>query len=169
MEFARGWSRPLFLLMLLVPLQACREDETSGDDDTATTDDDDSAGPMPQHDFTAVVEVADGSEGTIILEFTPAWEDGVVRRFEVTAGSQATIDGLAHGPYGLLAWLDVDGDGEWDGIWEGDGEPTARLGLELPRNDLYLVVRSGVPVPILDGNPQWVDLYYRAWELVPWK
>jgi len=160
--------RGLAVLTLALSLLAtsCKDDEVTGDDDTgATDDDDDSAGPMPDHDFTAVVESADGAEGTIVLRFTPAWEKGSVREFEVAAGAPVTIDGLAPGPYGLLAWLDTDGDGEWDGIWEGDGEPAARLGLELPRNDLYLVVRSGVPSPILDGDPQWIDLYHRAWEL----
>ncbi len=163
-------SRLTFLFLwsiLALVLAACDEEAPPGDDDTsADDDDDDDDTDLPgDHDFTAVVETADGEPGTVVLEFTPAWSGGTVRRFEAEVGANITIDGLAHGPYGLLAWLDVDGDGAWDGVWEGDGEPTARLGLEIPRQDLQLVVRRGVPTPVLSDDPQWVDLYFAAWEL----
>ncbi len=154
-------------LLCALLLGACDGDDPPGDDDTThPDDDDDDITDLPgEHDFTALVETAEGELGTVVLEFTPAWAGGTVRRFEADAGSQVTIDGLAHGAYGLVAWLDADGDGVWDGVWEGDGEPTARMGVTIPREDLWLVLRRGTPTPVLEDDPDWVDLYHRAWEL----
>ncbi len=122
------------------------------------------ADPAVPVSFSAEIEVPDGGSGTVVLELTPAWDGGLPRRFEVEPGV-VSLTGLLPGDYGLRAWLDRDGDGAWDGIWEDGGEPTAVMGLHLPRTGLRLTLRTGVPEPILDGDPAWVDLYHAAWEM----
>jgi len=114
--------------------------------------------------FSAVIEVPDGETGTVILEFSPAWAGGEVRRIETEPGPVEVADLLA-GRYGLRAWLDRDGDGAWDGIWEDGGEPSALLGVTLPRGLLRLPLRTGVPEPVLEDDPAGVELYEVAWEL----
>ena len=110
-------------------------------------------------------EAVDGSTGGVILELTPVRVGGETVRFRAAVGEDVDIPELADGRYGLLAWLDEDEDDTWDGIWDGDGEPTARFGIELPRVGLTIVLRRGVPEPVLDANPDWLDLYGAAWEL----
>lgn len=117
--------------------------------------------------LSGAIEVRDGSEGAVVIELTEADGEGCGEplRFVVETGAFALPSAeVPEGRYGLLAWLDEDGDGRWDGIWEGSGEPAARLGLSLPREDLRLVLRRGVPEPVLDSAPEWVELYHRAWE-----
>ena len=115
--------------------------------------------------FTGEITARDGSTGSVVLLLTPVGpECGEPIRFELTTGV-FRIPELPDGRYGLHAWIDEDGDGLWDGIWEGSGEPAARMGIVLPRHDFQLLLRRGVPEPILDGDPHWVDLYHHAWEL----
>jgi len=133
-----------------------------GDDD----DDDDlgTADPGALVPFSAEIQVPGDEGGTVVLEFRPAWEGGEVRVVEAEPGLVEVTD-LLPGHYGLRAWLDRDGDGAWDGVWEDGGEPSAMLGLELPRGHLVLPLRSGVPEPLLTDDPEWVELYHVAWEL----
>ena len=104
-----------------------------GDDD----DDDDlgTADPGALVPFSAEIQVPGDEGGTVVLEFRPAWEGGEVRVVEAEPGLVEVTD-LLPGHYGLRAWLDRDGDGAWDGVWEDGGEPSAMLGLELPRGHL---------------------------------
>ena len=31
--------------------------------------------------------------------------------------------------------------------------------------DKYIYDRSALPQPVIEGHPEWVELYYKAWEL----
>ncbi len=155
-------------LLLALLLVGCPKEPDSppitddtGPDDTAPDTED--TGDPPAEGFTATTEVLDGSGGTIVLEFTAVEEGATTQRFEVTAGESFTTDQLSDGAYGLRAWLDEDGDGEWDGIWDGDGEPTALMGVTVPEGGLHIALRRGVPEPILDQDPELVELYHAAW------
>jgi hypothetical protein len=153
---------PLALLLLC----GCPKDPevTPPKDDTGAPDSavDDTGGPAPTG-FTATTEVLDGSSGTIILEFTPVIEDAAISSFTVSAGETFTTHDLGEGAYGLRAWLDEDGDGAWDGLWDGDGEPTALMGVTIPESGLHIALRRGVPTPFLDDDPELVELYDAAW------
>ena len=117
----------------------------------------------PSQGFTATTEVLDGSAGTIILSFTPVQQGATPTTFTVAAGETFNTDSLADGAYGLRAWLDEDGDETWDGTWTGDGEPTAVMGVSVPEDNLHIALRRGVPTPILDDDPELIELYYAAW------
>ena len=146
----------------LVALCAC----PNAPDDTKPTPDDSGAPPdtaPPAPAFSASTEVRGGGEGTIVLRFTPVAVDAQPQEFTVAAGEDFATEALAAGPYGLLAWLDEDGDGAWDGTWDGEGEPSALQGVTVPREDWHLVLRRGVPAPILDDDPEFVALYDAAW------
>ncbi|MFH1466968.1 MAG: trehalase family glycosidase [Pseudomonadota bacterium] len=158
----------LSLLLPLLALCACpkapddpepRPDDTARDD-TGTSPDDTAP---PAVGFSASTEVRGGGEGSIILRFTPVAADAAPVVFTVAAGEAFTTEVLPAGDYGLLAWLDEDGDGTWDGTWEGEGEATALLGVSVPRDGLHLVLRRGVPAPFLDDDPELVALYAAAW------
>ncbi len=131
------------------------------DDDDVEQGDPDPGAVVP---FSAEIEVPAGETGTVILEFSPAWAGGEIRRIETEPGPVQVTD-LLPGRYGLRAWLDRDGDGEWDGVWEDGGEPAALLGVTLPRGTLRLPLRTGVPDPVIGDDPELVELYEVAWEL----
>lgn len=158
---------PLLALLLLCGCPADPEDSKPTDDtgsppDTDTDTQDDTGEP-PSEGFTASTEVLDGSEGTVILQFTAVEEGAVPVEFTVTAGETFSTTELEDGPYGLRAWLDEDNDGVWEGLWDGEGEPTALMGVTVPEDDLHLVLRRGVPAPFLDDDPELVELYDAAW------
>lgn len=153
----------LSMLALSVACPGPPDDDASpapGDDDVG---DDDSAVPTP--DLDGHVEIEGGGSGTVVIELLAATEGALPRRWEVAAGEDFALFSAGAGPVGLRAWLDVDGDGEHDGIWAPPGEPAAKMGLVLPRHGLLLRLRSSVPGPILDGDPEFVDLWDLAWDL----
>jgi hypothetical protein len=156
---------PLPLALLL--LCGCPKDpeDSPPKDDTGKlpdTDTDDTGVP-PAQGFTATTEVLDGSSGTIVLEFSPVGADATTHSFTVDAGETFNTDTLSDGAYGLRAWLDEDGDGAWDGIWTGQGEPSALMGVTVPEEGLHIALRRGVPAPFLDDDPELVELYDAAW------
>jgi hypothetical protein len=59
--------------------------------------------------------------------------------------------------------LDEDSDGSWDGTWDGEGEPTALMGVMVPEDELHIALRRGVPEPVLEDDPELVELYHSAW------
>ncbi|MDX9719644.1 MAG: carbohydrate-binding module family 20 domain-containing protein [Myxococcota bacterium] len=143
--------------------------DTDGPDDESS---DDVEADLPDEEelitgsgLSGRVEVVGGASGTVLLELRALSEGAQVQRFQLQAGQAFFLPELADGSYGVLAWLDLDGDQTWDGIWEGDGEPTARFGITLPRHDFVLSLRRGVPEPVLAENPEWVELYHDAWDL----
>ena len=157
--------------LIVLALFACGctpdpDDTPPKTDDTGTPPDsppvDDTDAP-PAEGFTATTEVLDGSSGTIILEFTEVAEGATAQRFTVNAGATFSTDELPDGAYGLRAWLDEDGDEAWDGVWSGDGEPTAVMGVSVPEDELHIALRRGVPSPILEDDPELVELYDAAW------
>jgi hypothetical protein len=157
----------LMALLLLVgcpkdPVDSPPKPEDTGPHDSAPDPD---TGTPPARGFTATTEVLDGNTGTIVLEFTPVQQDAVPQRYSVVAGERFSTEELAPGTYGLRAWLDEDGDGAWDGIWSGAGEPAALMGVSVPEDGLHLVLRRGVPTPFLDEDPELVELYEAAWSL----
>lgn len=100
-------------------------------------------------------------EGEVIVELSGP--EGT-QQLRGTVGERLEV-GLSPGRHGLFAWVDLDGDGAWTGIW-GDAEPAARLGFVAPRGELELPLRTGVPEPFFDEDPAWVALHDRAWELL---
>ena len=135
-------------------------------------DDDDSLPPVDDDDATAgdsaltgSVEVVGGGDGTVIVELLAAAADATPARAELGAGRDFEFEGLAPGPYRMRAWLDLDGDEEHDGVWSSAEEPSALLGVTIPREDLLVRLRAGLPEPELSGDPQWLALWDRAWEL----
>jgi len=134
-------------------------------DTDAILDDGDMADGDIGPGFSGVIESTDGTSGAVVIELTPVQDTcAAPLRFDVETGRFRLPD-VPDGTYGVLAWLDTDGDGSWDGIWESGGEPSARMGVTLPRHGFRLVLRRGVPEPVLEANPEWVELYFRAWEL----
>ena len=115
--------------------------------------------------LTATLNAPADSSGSVILELTPATAGASTTRYVVPLDAPVAIPNLAPGHYGLRAWVDEDDDGVWDGVWANHGEPTAVMGVTLPRSDLVIALRRGVPRPVLDGDPEWVDLYDVAWSL----
>lgn len=98
------------------------------------------------------------------IELTPADPDEQAIRATSEVGDTIELEGLAAGSWRLSAWVDRDLDGEWEGAW-GDPEPTALMGISLPRDELQVALRSGVQEPVLDGEPELVALHDEAWEL----
>jgi hypothetical protein len=159
--------RPTLPLALLL-LCGCPKDPSDSPPKTDDTGPRDSApdtdtGDPPAEGFTATTQVLDGSTGSVVLEFTAVELGAEPQRFTVQAGETFETDQLADGPYGLRAWLDEDGDGAWDGIWAGQGEPTALMGVTVPEAGLHIALRRGVPSPFLDEAPELVELYEAAW------
>ena len=143
------------------------DDDVGGDDDDSVLDDDDVVDDddsgEPQADLSGTITAPAG--GAVIVEVLAAVEGAEVQRFEGLEPGPFALHGLGAGPVGVTAWLDLDDDGELDGVWSETIEPSARFGLELPRQDLEIALRAGVPGPVLDGDPHLVELWDRAWEL----
>ncbi len=162
----------LLSLLLLCACQRCNEEKEPADTgpqdidsptDSAPSDTGESG--QPGAGLSLSFELRDGSAGTLIVQLTQAIEDATTQTWSLQTGEDLELPDLPAGDYGLLAWLDEDGDQSWDGIWEGEGEPTARMGVTVPRDPLLVALRRGVPEPILDEDPEQVELYHAAWEL----
>ncbi len=156
-------SRCLALSLVLL-LSGCPKDPQLSKPDPPDTAPDTGSDSHSATDLVLSTEIQDGSSGTIILRFAPVAEGAEPQEFTLAAGDTLETDLLPAGDYGLLAWLDEDSDGSWDGRWTGEGEPSARLGLQVP-DELHLVLRRGVAEPILDEDPELVELYHAAWDL----
>ncbi len=155
---------PLLALLLTCGCPDQPEDTKPRTDDSGTPPDTDTdTGSPPAEGFAATTEVLDGSTGTIILRFTAVEPEAEPVEFTVSAGETFETTELSNGPYGLHAWLDEDSDGEWDGIWNGEGEPSAVMGVTVPEDELHIALRRGVPEPFLDDDPELVELYHAAW------
>lgn len=118
-------------------------------------------------DLTLRISTTDGATGPVLLRLAPAdGGEALQVEAELTGGEVlVTVPGLSAGAWGLRACLDEDGDGAWGGAWLAAPEPSALHGLRLPRGELALRLRRGVPTPILDEAPELVSLYERAWAL----
>lgn len=102
-------------------------------------------------------------DGVVIVDLLPP-DGGAPVRLTGRVGEPLEVH-VPPGRWGVHAWLDLDGDAAWDGIW-AEGEPAARFGVQLPRGPLDVPLRAGVPAPRLADHPEWVALHDLAWSLL---
>lgn len=145
-------------MLILLALVACVS--TSKDDPPADTDVPDTDLADTDLQSTTLLPTAD-VDGAVIVELS----DGL-QTVQLTGRVGEPLEVvLPAGRWGVHAWVDVDGDGAWDGAWT-EAEPAARFGVVLPRDPLTVPLRADHPRPYLADNPQWVHLHDRAWELL---
>ena len=109
--------------------------DASADTDWAT----DADGGNPPEGLRLELDRGDGGACPIVVQLTPVEGDGVPLRYETTDGVLDLPD-LPPGRYGLFAWCDEDRNGRFDGIWAGQGEPSAQMGVVVPRRPLAVAL-----------------------------
>ena len=120
---------PLALALLLSACPQPDDDDTTAadDDDTTAADDDDAVDDddsgQPESDLSGTIEIVGGGGGRVIIDVLAAREGAEVQRFELEAIATFSLSGLGSGPVGITAWLDLDEDGELDGVWSPTIEP----------------------------------------------
>ena len=115
--------------------------------------------------FSGYIKSEGYDEGTVIFEFRPVDLDNQTIILESILNSNAVFPDLIDGEYGLFVWLDINNNKKWDGVWENLKEPAALMGITLPRQNLDIILKNSLPEPIIEDNPEWVELYYAAWEM----